>query len=739
MSTSQTLDKAAPPTPSPSKAPGRSKRVKTPTVLQMEGAECGAASLAIVLGYHGRFAPLEELRVACGVSRDGSKASNILKAARQYGMKGRGYRKEPEALRTMPMPLIIHWQFNHFVVLEGFGKNKVYINNPASGPETVTYKEFDDSFTGVALVLEKTPEFTKGGHKFDTFGALRRRLVGSNRALLYVVLAGLSLVIPGLIVPSFIRIFVDFYLIRELKSWLLPLLIGMAFTAVLRGILTYLREYYLLRLETKLSASMSGKFFWHVLRLPMEYYYQRFAGELGGRVAINDQVAQLLSGRLAATILDIFTIFFYAILMFLYDPLLTVVGIFFAVLNVIALRYVSRKRVDINQRLLQEQGKLAGVSMSGLFMIETLKAVGRESDFFARWAGHQAKINRAEQEIGLYTQFLSAVPPLLTAFNTAVILTLGSFRVIEGQLTIGLLVAFQTLMASLLEPVNKLVDLGSTLQEMEGGLKRLDDVLSNRQDPLLQTVEETSEVSRRLPKLSGILELKNVNFGYSRLAPPLIENFNLTLKPGSRVALVGSSGSGKSTIAKLVSGLFDPWEGEILFDGKPRNALPRTTLTNSLAVVDQDIFLFEGTIRENLTMWDPTIPEHQVNQAARDAVIHDDIAARNGGYHSRIAEEGSNFSGGQRQRLEIARALTGDPALLVLDEATSALDPVTEKMIDENLRRRGCTCLIIAHRLSTIRDCDEIIVMENGKIVQRGTHLELRDAEGVYGQLMATS
>lgn len=715
------------------------RRVKTPTVLQMEGAECGAASLAIVLGYFGRYIPLEELRVACGVSRDGSKASNILKAARKYGLSGKGYRKEPENLRSLPLPMIVHWQFNHFLVVEGFGKDKVYLNNPASGPYTVTAKEFDDSFTGVVLVLQKTPEFTRGGTKFNTIASLRSRLAGSQKALLFVVLAGLSLVVPGLIIPSFIRIFVDFYLVRQLKDWLFPLLIGMTLTAVLRGLLTYLREYFLLRLETKLSASMSGKFFWHALRLPMEYYYQRFAGELGGRVAINDQVASLLSGRLASTVLDIFTIVFYAILMFLYDPLLTVVGIFFAVLNIVALRYVARKLVDINQRLQQETGKMAGVSMSGLFMIETLKAVGRESDFFARWAGHQAKINRAEQEIGLYTQFLSAMPPLLTALNTAVILALGSFRVMEGQLTLGLLVAFQTLMASFLGPVNSLVSLGAALQEMEGGLKRLDDVLSNRQDPLLQNIEETSEISRRLPKLSGLLEIKNVSFGYSKLAPPLIENFNLTLKPGSRVALVGGSGSGKSTIAKLVSGLFDPWQGEILFDGKPRHALPRTTLTNSLAVVDQDIFLFEGTVRENLTMWDPTIPEQQVIQAARDASIHDEVAARPAGYHSRVAEEGSNFSGGQRQRLEIARALTGDPALVVLDEATSALDPITEKIIDENLRRRGCTCLIIAHRLSTIRDCDEIIVMENGKIVQRGTHLELRDTEGVYNQLMATS
>ncbi|MEI7555219.1 NHLP family bacteriocin export ABC transporter peptidase/permease/ATPase subunit [Candidatus Chlorohelix sp.] len=713
-------------------------RVKTPTVLQMEAVECGAAALAIILAYLGRWVPLEELRVSCGVSRDGSKASNVVKAARTYGLTAKGFRKEPQSLPEMQMPVIVHWKFNHFLVVEGFSKGKVFLNDPASGPYAVTSEEFDESFTGVVLTFEPTAEFRKGGKKFDVVAALRNRLTGSGSALLFVVLAGLSLVIPGLIVPSFTRIFVDYYLVRELNSWLVPLLVGMAATLLLTAALTWVREYYLLRLETKLAASMSGKFLWHVLRLPMEYYLQRYAGEIGGRVSINDQVAYLLSGRLASTFLDIIAIFFYAILMFIYDPLLTLVGILFAVLNIVALRYVSRKRVDLNQRVLQESGKMTGVAMSGLYTIETLKAIGRESDFFSRWAGYQAKLARARQEMAVYTQYLSIVPPLLTALNTTAILTLGSMKVIEGQLSIGMLIAFQSLMYAFLSPVNKLVELGTTLQDVQGGLKRLDDVLGNKADTALDKKEDWSDLSKRQPRLTGYLELKNLKFGYSRLESPLIEDFNLTLQPGSRVALVGGSGSGKSTVAKLVSGLYQSWEGEILFDGKPRSDIPRSVITNSLAVVDQDIFLFEGSVRDNLTMWDPTIPDQQVIQASKDAGIHNEIAARPGGYASTVAEEGVNFSGGQRQRLEIARALAGNPAVLILDEATSALDPVTESLIDQNLRRRGCTCLIIAHRLSTIRDCDEIIVLERGKIVQRGTHEQMKNVNGPYSRLIAT-
>jgi NHLM bacteriocin system ABC transporter peptidase/ATP-binding protein len=716
----------------------KEKRVRTPAVLQMEAVECGAASLAMILAYHGRVVPLEELRVECGVSRDGSKASNMIQAACSYGLEAHGFNMEPEELRGLPLPMIVFWNFNHFVVLEGMRKGRAYLNDPAFGPRVIPMEEFDRSFTGVVLTFASTPEFRKGGEKRSVLGSLASRLSGLETTLAYVVLAGLLLVIPGLAIPAFSRVFVDGILVSRMDGWLKPLLLAMATTAVLRCLLTMLQESHLLRLEVKLAVSGSARFFRHVLRLPMEFFAQRMAGEIGSRVQLNDDVAQLLSGRLAANILNLVMIVFYAVIMLWYDVILTLVGVGIAALNLIALKLVSAKRSVMNQRLHQEIGKIMGLSMNGLQTIETLKAGGMEADFFEQWAGYQAKAVHAQQELSIPTQLLAAVPAFLMALNTAVILAVGGLRVIDGHMTMGMLVAFQSLMASFMGPVNQMVTLGSKLQEAQNDMKRLDDVLQHKPDRRFSRQAEKGETGPEAPqaKLSGKLELRGVTFGYSHLAPPLISNFNLTLAPGARVALVGLSGSGKSTVAKLVSGLYEPWEGQILFDEKPRDDLPPGLVANSVSMVDQDVFLFGGTVRDNVAMWDETVPENDINEAARDACIRDDIAARPGAYLSKVGESGSNFSGGQRQRLEIARALVNNPTLLVMDEATSALDPTTEKIVDDNLRRRGCTCLIIAHRLSTIRDCDEIIVLDKGHVVQRGTHEELRNEEGLYAEMI---
>jgi NHLM bacteriocin system ABC transporter peptidase/ATP-binding protein len=751
----------------------RTRRARTPTVLQMEAVECGAAALGSVLGYHGRIVPLEELRVACGVSRDGTKASNILKAARLYGLKAKGFSKQPGDLADLPLPVVVFWNFNHFVVLEGFAGNRVYLNDPAVGPRVVTAAEFDEGFTGVALVFEPGPDFKPGGAKRGLLAPLRKRLLGSEMGLLYVVLASLGLALPGLVAPVFTRVFVDYCLVRNLQGWVAPLLLGMGMVAGLRVALTWLQRRSLLRLETKLALTSSYRFFRHVLRLPVEFFTQRYGGEIGSRVEMNDRIAQLLSGDLAANLLNVLMAIFYVALMAYFDVSLTLVGVALAALNFLALRYVSRHRQDANVRLLQERAKLMGTSMAGLQTIETLKATGSETDFFSRWSGYLAKVLAADQQMAVYTMGLGAVPPLLSTLNTVAILGLGALHVMHGSLTVGMLVAFQSLMASFMEPVNQLVGLGSSLQEVEGELNRLDDVLHYQADPAFpdedtgrpaapekkalaipagvlmgqpQAGMEHGSVSLATslllslsgapPKLAGQLEMRNVTYGYSRLDPPLLDGFDLTMKPGARVALVGYSASGKSTVAKLISGLYRPWSGEILLDGRPRDDLPRAVVTNSLALVDQDFFLFEGTVREVLTMWDDTLPDEHVVQAAKDACIHEDIAARPGGYESRVEEGGVNFSGGQRQRLEIARALVGNPTLLVLDEATSALDTVTEKQIDDNLRRRGCTCVIVAHRLSTIRDCDEILVLDQGRIVQRGTHEALSGVDGLYRRLI---
>jgi NHLM bacteriocin system ABC transporter peptidase/ATP-binding protein len=510
----------------------------------------------------------------------------------------------------------------------------------------------------------------------------------------------------------------------------------MGLVLLLNGALTWLREYYLLRLQTKLALSTSSRFLWHVLRLPIQFFMQRYAGEIGARVALNDAVAQWLSGELAARAISLVTVVFFAWLMFQYDVGLTLIGILIVILNMAALSHFSRKRRDEQQRLLQEKGKLVGTAMSGLRTIESIKASGTEADFFTRWAGYHAKTLNAQQSLSIYSQLLTKVPTFLAGVNTAAILGLGSLRVMTGQMSIGELVAFQLLMASFVAPFTGLVNLGSQFQELAGALNRLDDVLHHDLDSQFTEDDPIVETDESRLKLMGYLEIKNLTFGYSRLAPALIEDFSLNLKPGSRVALVGDTGSGKSTIARVVAGLYVPWAGEIRFDGQPRPGLPRSLINNSLALVDQDIFLFEGTVRENITLWDPSIPETDIIRAAKDAHIHDVIAARPGGYDSLIIEGGRNFSGGQRQRLELARALAINPTLLILDEATSALDPTTEKLIDENIRRRGCTCLIIAHRLSTIRDCDEIIVLQQGRVVERGTHEPMRRAKGPYARLI---
>lgn len=711
-------------------------RKRTPTVLQMEAAECGAACLAMILEYYGRVVPLETLRQDCGVSRDGSKAYNILRAARRYGLVAKGYSKKLEGLHDLEIPLVLFWNFNHFIVLEGISGDNVYLNDPSSGPRTVHVDELNESFTGVVLSFTPGPDFTKGGSRPSLFGMLASRLPSIRASLVFVLLASLALVIPGLIIPSFSAIFIDKILVAEHMAWYKPLLLGMGLTAVLRGLLTWLQQRTLLRQETKLAVSASAKFFQHVFRLPYVYFTQRFGGEIGSRVRINDFVASLLSGQLSTNTLNLVTLVFFAAVMFTYDKPLTILSIIIAGLNFLVLRWVSRKRSDLSKRMLQEQGKLMGTTMGGLQMIETIRASGGEEDFFTRWSGYQAKSLNARRDLELWNQLTTPLPVFLAAVNAAAIIGVGGLRVMDGHLTMGMLVAYQSLMASFLAPVGQLVALSSLLQTAEGYLSRLEDVLRHDPDPVFEQDAVPMKVGETPIRLTGALEIRGLSFGYSSIDPPLIKDFELTIQPGSRVALVGGSGSGKSTLVRLISGLFAKWEGDILFDGKPTSDYPREVMMHSVSFVDQDIFLFEGSIRDNIAMWNPGVPDEDVIRAAKDALIHEDVAARAGSYDSIVSEGGSNFSGGQRQRIEIARALATRPSIIILDEATSALDSETEKTIDDNIRMRGCSCLIVAHRLSTVRDCDEIIVMEHGKVVERGTHEDLMKLDGRYKDLV---
>lgn len=710
-------------------------RVRTPTVIQMDNAECGAACLSILLSYYGRFIPMENLRVACGVSRDGSNALNLIKAAKEFGLEGKGSWEGLSEIYQVKQPTILFWNYNHFVVLEGFGRDEVYLNDPAFGPRTVTYEEFDEAYTGIALHFDKTKAFKKGGAAQNLWGELKRRLTPVKMSLLFILIAGFCLLIPGLALPAFIRIFIDNILVSNILPWKAAFLGAIAIGMTLALTLSWTQQYFLNRLNAKLSIRFSSEFLWHILRLPVTFYYQRYSAEIATRMNFNNQVAQTITGTLATTTIDLVLVIFYGAVMLMYDVTIASVGIIAGVMSLVVMRLIQRTRTDIYARLQKQQAQSSGYTIGAIQQIETVKATGTENDAFDNFVGYETNKINSLQEIGEKDAILSTTPVFFQGLAMAALLGIGGWRIMRGDLSAGTLVALQILLLSFLQPVTRFVNFGQLMQFMKVNLMRLDDVLNNPIDRIYVKRQEAKK-GKEVLKLDGYLELKNVTFGYSPLAPPLIENLNIKIKPGQRVALVGPSGSGKSTISKLSTGLFEPWSGEITYDGKRYEQHPSEVMHRSLASVDQDIFLFSGSVRDNITLWDATVPDDMLIQAAEDASIHHDILSRPHGYDMELIEGGRNLSGGQRQRLEIARALLYNPSLLIMDEATSALDSRTEKEIMNRIRKRGCSSIMVAHRLSTIRDCDEIIVLERGKVVERGTHEELKKLGKVYKNLI---
>ena len=717
------------------KAPLTKGAAKVPVVMQMEALECGAASLTMILAYYGKWVPLEQVRADCGVSRDGSNAKNVLKAARGYGLIAKGYRYEPEDLKKNgKFPCIVHWNFNHFLVLNGFKGNKAYLNDPAKGNYAVSMETFDKSFTGICLIFEPGEDFRPGGKPKSMLAFAKKRLVGAGTAVAFIVLTTVIASLIGIIQPAFSRIFLDRLLTGENPDWLIPFLVAFGLLAAVQLLMAWIQAVWSLRIDGKMSVTGSATFMWKVLRMPMVFFSQRMAGDIQQREGSNASIAGSLVNTCAPLVLDTVMMVFYLVVMLRYSWILTLVGIGSILINMIVARLISKKRVNITRVQMRDAGKLAGASVAGIEMIETIKASGAENGYFEKWAGYQASVNTQKVKFSRLNQYLGLIPMFVSSLSNTAVLVLGVWLTMQGQFTVGMVMAFQGFLNSFTAPAEKLISAGQTLQEMRTEMERVEDVMQYPTDVEFTDEGEDAEYD----KLSGLVEMKNVTFGYSKLAPPLIENFNLTLKPGSRVAFVGPSGCGKSTLSKLISGLYRPWSGEILFDGKPISAIDRSVFTGSLAVVDQDIILFEDTIANNIKMWDSSIEDFEMIMAARDAKLHEDIMQREGGYQYKITEGGKDFSGGQRQRIEIARVLAQDPTIIIMDEATSALDAKTEYEVVNSIKERGITCIVVAHRLSTVRDCDEIIVMDNGRVVERGTHEELYALGGAYTKLVSS-
>ena len=714
-----------------------SKVVKVPQVMQMEALECGAACLTMILAYYGKWVPLEQVRADCGVSRDGSKASNVLKAARSYGLTAKGMTYSANALRRKgSFPCILFWNFNHFVVLAGFKGKYAYLNDPARGQIKVPMKEFEDSFTGVALVFAKTDAFEEGGRKPDTIEFARKRLEGLGPAIGFTMLTAAIVSLVGIVYTSLGKVFVDRILTGANPDWLVPLTLVMLVLATITGVASILNAVYLLRIQGKIAVVSSSRFMRHLLHLPMGFYSQRMVGDLQQRQSANEVIAYQLIGQLAPVLVGVLMLVLYLVIMLNYSVLLTIVGLLTVVANALLARYISKKRVNIARAGAANAGKLYATTIGGIEMIETIKAAGAEQGYFGRWAGYQAAVNEATARTTVLNSYLGMVPMAVTQIANIVVLVLGIWLIVEDNFTPGLLLAFTGFLSAFMQPVNQLITLGQSVQEMQTQMERVDDVLRYPVDVPEEPEEQVSVDDLENEKLFGQVDLEGVTFGYSPLEPPLIEGFDLHIEQGQWVALVGGSGCGKSTIGKLISGLYVPWSGTVKFDGIPIADVPRPVLRGSLAVVDQDIVSFDDTVSDNVKLWDRSIEDFEVILACRDAAIHDAIINREGGYDSRILPGGRNFSGGQLQRLEIARVLAQDPTVVILDEATSSLDAQTEAEVIKRIRDRGITCIVVAHRLSTIRDCDEIIVLDDGKVVERGTHAELMELDGSYAELV---
>jgi len=712
---------------------------KVPVVMQLEMMECGAACLTMILAYYGKWISLEEAREDCGVSRDGQNALNIVKAARNHKMKASGSSMGIKAFENFnEFPCIVHWNFKHFVVVTGIKQNKVYINDPASGSRVIKLEEFEKNFTGIVITMKPDEGFEKGGKQTSVIDYAKKRLVGTGVIFAFVIITTIITNLTGIINPIFSKVFMDRLISGRNPEWLYPFIILMALVTFVSLAANFINAVCSLRIDGKMSVVGNSTFMWKALHLPIKFYSQRIIGDVQARQNSASTISSTLVNTFAPVVLNSIMMIFYLIVMIRQSLLLSAVGIVSTILNYYVSMAVSRKKVNITRKSTRDSGKLYATTISGIEMMETIKSAGAETGFFEKWAGYQALVNSGKIRIMKLNQYFGLIPQIVHTITNSLVSVLGIMLVIKGEFTCGSVMAFQGLVTSFLSPATSLIGVNQKIIEMRTDMERLDDVLEYPDDEMAK--EDNHDGKAKLTgKLAGRVEMKNVTFGYSPLSKPLLEDFSMTLMPGKRIAFVGRSGCGKSTLAKLISGLYKPWSGEILFDGLPIEMIDKNVFRSSLAVVDQEIVLFNDTVRENIRLWDKSIKDFEVILAARDAQIYDDIISRKGGFDYVLDENGNDLSGGQKQRMEIARTLALDPTIVIMDEATSALDAVTEGNVVKSINDRGISCIIVAHRLSTIRDCDEIIVLDKGKVVDRGRHEELMASCELYKEIVSSA
>ncbi|BED91852.1 MAG: NHLP family bacteriocin export ABC transporter peptidase/permease/ATPase subunit [Candidatus Improbicoccus pseudotrichonymphae] len=713
------------------------KKNKVPMIMQMEALECGAACLCMIAAYYKKWIPLSKTREDCGVSRDGSVAKNILSAAKSYGFKTGAYRVEIDDLKKIKLPAIIHWNFNHFVVLNDFDlrNGKFYINDPGKGRYTVSKKEFDSSFTGIVLTFEPESHFKPEGKPKSVIKFLLKYLKGSMTPFLISMLISLSLSLIILVNPIFDHIYIDNILSGGQIYWLNTFLIWTTFVLILNVLISIVKSVFWLKIEGKFNIVSSSKFMWHLLKMPLIFFSQRYIGDIVERQNATGKIALNFIQRISPVVIDFISVMFYLFFMIKYNIVLTLIGMSSTFLNIWLVSFTTKKMEALQQNAMGNDGKLASVTYSSIEMIETIKSTGAETGFFERWSGFYSKQNNSVNNIDKFTKIIGEVPKIINEVTKIVLQVSGIYLIIRGKFTIGMLMAFNGFLTGFFKPIDAFLETYQSFSNLRNEMEKIDDVFEYKQEDHPVVLSSENEDSKLF---TGKLEIKNITFGYSRLAQPIIKNFNLKLDPGKSVALIGGSGSGKSTISKLIMGLYKPWEGEILFDGKKKEEIDPYRFYSNVSLVDQEKVMFNDTIKNNIKVWDKSIEDFSMILAAKDADIHQTIVTRKNGYDHVMREGGKDFSGGQCQRIEISRALATEPTLVILDEATSALDAKTENIVMQNIKNLGCSLLIIAHRLSTIRDCDEIIVLNSGVIVEQGTHKQLMESNNLYSKLVST-